>query len=104
MTKTGFIVIYRWRVHPEKEDAFIRAWGDATEEIAEALGAHGSALLKDDDGLHYAIARWPSREAWLASRGQDAVPSAALRQVTSQAIAERLDPIELDMLDDRWRF
>ena len=64
-------VVYRFRVHPGAEHAFVDAWAKLTEVALERVpGALGSVLLRDpeDPGSYVAVARWGSRDAWQAFR------------------------------------
>ena len=58
--------LYRWKIKPEKEVQFERAWSYVTEQLRETSGSFGSRLHRGDDGLWYGYAQWPSLEA----RGQ----------------------------------
>ncbi len=94
-----FVVIYRWRIDPVFEERFARNWAVLTERIYAACGSLGSALLRDRDGTYVGIARWPDRESWMRCRLE--APELAREQ--QEAIVERFEPLELEMLDDRWR-
>ena len=59
MSSLEFVVLYRWRLKPGSEEAFVRAWSDRTKALLE-LGSLGSRLHHGDDGIWYSYARWPS--------------------------------------------
>ena len=60
----GFIVIYRWRLHPEKEAQFQQVWSRNTPLIIERCGGLGSRLHKAEDGTWLAYAQWPDKATW----------------------------------------
>lgn len=94
----GFVVLYRWRLHPGSEDAFVQAWSRTTE-LLRARGSLGSRLHRGSDGLWYGYAQWPSAQARaeaFASGPVDAAASAQMRQ----AIAESLPEVVLDPVAD----
>lgn len=62
----GFIVIYKWIVEPEHEQAFRERW-HATTLRGRELGAYGSCLSRDVSGHFVAIACWPSEQARAAA-------------------------------------
>jgi heme-degrading monooxygenase HmoA len=82
--RAEFSVLYRWRVKPELEQEFIRAWSVATDAF-KTVGALGSRLHRTDDGELVAYAEWPSRETWETARGAspvDAQTGAVMREAT----------------------
>ncbi|WP_428262374.1 antibiotic biosynthesis monooxygenase family protein [Haliangium sp.] len=101
----GFCVIYRWRVDPDREDDFRRAWATVTEALAAHRGALGSRLHRAEDGTWVAYAQWPSKAAWEASRATDPVDAevAEAGRVMAEAIVTRESPILLEPTDDRLR-
>ena len=58
-----FAMLYRWRVAPEHEAAFVARWREATVALRDAHGALGSCLSRDENGDFVAFARWPSEAA-----------------------------------------
>ena len=60
---SGCIVIYRWDIPQEQEDAFRQRWRDVTLQLRSRAGALGSCLTRDGEGRFVAIALWPSEEA-----------------------------------------
>ena len=56
------VYLYRWKVNPEKEDQFIKAWSYITEQLREKCGSMGSRLHKGSDGIWYGYAQWPFAE------------------------------------------
>ena len=98
-----FVAIYRWRLHPEREQDFIANWQRITA-LGRAAGSGGSSLFKDAQGCWVAIARWASREArerfFERLEGDDAEPG--MRERAQLAIVERLPPMELESVLDGW--
>ena len=98
-----FVAIYRWRLHPGREQDFITNWHRITR-LGLAAGSGGSSLFRDAHGHWVAIARWSSREARDRFLGQleggdddaDVVERARL------AVLERLPAEELDGVLDCW--
>jgi heme-degrading monooxygenase HmoA len=99
-----FCVIYRWRLKPGTEDAFVQAWRRLTRAIRERRGGLGSRLHRGGDGLWVAYAQWPDRAAWEAASLRDSAdPEAAA--IMADAVAERLEPIAVEAVADllvRW--
>jgi heme-degrading monooxygenase HmoA len=96
-----FVALYRWRVRPEREPDFRRAWRRLTEVIRARCGSGGSALFREPDGTFVALARWPSREAWeraFAAGSPDVEATALLRD----CVLERLPHAELENVEDLW--
>src|SRR5262245_13708359 len=102
MEQVGFAVIYRWRVAPDQEAAFIAAWGKLTELIAARRGGLGSRLHRAADGTFVAYAQWPSEEAWRAAgeRNKTEVLDEAAVAAMRGAILERFDEVRLTPLAD----
>jgi heme-degrading monooxygenase HmoA len=57
-----FVILYRWRIKPEKETQFIEAWSEITAYYRENFASLGSRLHRGNDGIFYAYARWNSAE------------------------------------------
>lgn len=98
-----FVAIYRWRLHPEREQDFVANWQRITLD-GLAGGSGGSNLLRNAQNLWVAIARWPSREArdmfFSQLDGEDAEPD--LSQRARLAVIERLPDEELESVLDCW--
>lgn len=93
--QTSFCVLYRFRVHPDQEDAFVRAWTQLTHAIREHRSGLGSRLHRAEDGVWVAYAQWPSRETWEDARGLE-TPDPAASEVLAAAIEERFPPLYLE--------
>ncbi|HWU41832.1 MAG TPA: antibiotic biosynthesis monooxygenase [Bdellovibrio sp.] len=93
------IYLYRWRVKPEKETQFEKAWSYVTDQLREKSGSRGSRLHKGDDGLWYGYAQWPSvdvREA--SSLKHDEILEA--RRLMKDATIEMLPDVILTPVSD----
>lgn len=92
----GFCVIYRSRVHPDKEAQYVAAWSTLTRLLRER-GGLGSRLHRGNDGLWYAYAQWPTAQARAEAFAQtvDAAAQAAMADAIVESFPEiRLDPVE----------
>jgi heme-degrading monooxygenase HmoA len=93
-----FIVLYRWRIKPGKEEQFIEAWSEITALYREKFGSMGSRLHRGDDRLFYAYAQWRSdadrREAFKNA------PKSESGEKMRDAIEEGFPEIRLEILSD----
>ncbi|MGH8539063.1 MAG: antibiotic biosynthesis monooxygenase, partial [Stenotrophobium sp.] len=64
--KTGFAVIYQWRLKSGMEARFREAWESLTKSLIQR-GARGSRLHTTDYGSWVAYAQWPDRQTWEGS-------------------------------------
>lgn len=100
MSKTaGFIVIYRWRLHPGKEAQFREAWERMTPILMRERGALGSRLHRAEDGTWLAYAQWPSKDAWEKSRATGPIDAEASR-LMREAEVESHPPLLLTPVAD----
>jgi hypothetical protein len=90
----GFVVLYKWAVDPEHEEAFRERWHLTTLRGRE-LGALGSCLTRDASGCFVAIALWPS-EAARAAAFEEMGPG------QPWVGAQRIDEAKLHVEDDLW--
>jgi quinol monooxygenase YgiN len=97
--KTGFAVIYRWRIRNGLEGQFQQAWASTTEVFMAERGALGSRLHQADDGVWVAYAQWPSRHAWEDSRNLGPADP-AVSGMMAEAIEESFEPILLHPVKD----
>ncbi|MBL7670314.1 MAG: antibiotic biosynthesis monooxygenase [Bdellovibrionaceae bacterium] len=93
------VYLYRWRLKPEKEKQFIKAWSYVTEQLREKSGSLGSRLHQGDDGLWYGYAQWPSIEKREDSQLSHAEIVEA-RRLMSDATLQRLPDIVLQPVSD----
>jgi len=97
-----FTVIYRWRLEPGTDAAFIGAWRNRTEKIYAARGSYGSRLHREPDGTYCAIALWPSQAAWEANEPplrDDDADAAAFKQ----SVVESLPVLTMELVTDLWK-
>ena len=100
MPRVGFAVMYRWRLHAGREEAFTRAWADVTRAIRAERGGLGSRLHRAEDGTWVAYAQWPDRATWEAAQGAPSAAPADAAATMGEAIAERFTPVLLDPVAD----
>jgi heme-degrading monooxygenase HmoA len=91
---SGFIVIYRWNVPEEQEQAFQRQWRELTLHL-RSHGGLGSCLTRNNAGEFVAIALWPSEQA--RSEAFASLP----RSVSIPGV-ERLEESRLIVEEDLW--
>jgi hypothetical protein len=94
-----FFVLYRWRLHPDREEAFVAAWSRLTVRLRAERGALGSRLHRGADGLWYAYAAWPNASARAASTALGSVDGEASKAMRD-AIAEVLPEVPLEVVAD----
>jgi hypothetical protein len=94
----GFVVLYRWRLHPGSEEAFVQAWSRTTD-LLRARGPLGSRLHRGSDGLWYGYAQWPGPQARAAAFSLGPADDAASARMR-EAIAESLPEIVLEPVAD----
>jgi len=92
MDDIRFIVIYRWRVHEDRDAEFRLAWTQLTAAMREYRGSHGSRLTRDESGIYVAIASWPSRDAWSAT--EPTIPNEDLYLTAFRAAIKQSFPTE----------
>ena len=88
--RPGLVVLYRWRLHPGAEGAFVTAWSRVTAALLAQRGSLGSRLHRGPDDLWYGYAQWPSdatrQRAFTAP--VDAEASAAMRAAIAESLPE----------------
>lgn len=94
----GFVVLYRWRLHPGSEPSFVAAWSRITDLLRSEAGSLGSRLHKGDDGLWYAYAQWPDDATRQRAFALDVAPAASARM--RAAIAESFPEVVLESVSD----
>ncbi len=93
------VVLYRWRLHPGKEESFTQAWSRVTELLRAQRGSLGSRLHRGPDGIWYGYAQWPSVEVRNAAFSAPAVDEHATEQMRD-AVAERFPDLVLEPIAD----
>ena len=96
----GFCVLYRARIHPDKEANYVAAWSRLTRLIRSQRGGLGSRLHRGNDGIWYAYAQWASAEARTSAFDLPSVDPAAQADV-ADAIIEYFPEILLDPIEDQ---
>jgi hypothetical protein len=95
----GFVVLYRWRLHPGAEASFIEGWTRITRLLRSRGGSLGSRLHRGPDGIWYGYAQWPdaaARERAGPLPQEDPDASRAM----AEAVAERFPELILDPVAD----
>ena len=95
----GFAVIYRWRIHAEKEKDFVAAWTRISELLYSQRGSLGSRLHRGPEGIWYSYAQWSSAEARaLAFEAPPVDPEASA--LLKACIAESFPEVVLEPVSD----
>ncbi len=92
-------ILYKWRIKPEKELQFIKAWSEITDYFRENCDSLGSRLHRGNDNFFYGYAQWKlleDREKAFLRNNNLAEASQKMRD----AIAELFDEIILDPIAD----
>lgn len=100
LSRTGFAVVYQWRVRAGMESQFRSAWEDLTAFLREHRGALGSRLHRTDNGTVVAYAQWPDQATWERSCAQHE-EDAVLSQRLLNAVDETWSPMFLTTVADR---
>ena len=101
MRKTGpaFAVLYRWRIHPGREQDFIDSWTRVSQLLYSLHGSLGSRLHRGHDGLWYSYAQWPSAEARARAFSAPPVDPVA-SELQKACVAEYFPEIILEPVSD----
>lgn len=97
--QTPFCAIYRWRLHPGAEEAFVQAWSQVTQLLRAERGSLGSRLHRGPDNVWYSYTQWPSAEAKAEGLARPSVDPEAWQRLRD-AIAESLPEIVLEPVSD----
>jgi heme-degrading monooxygenase HmoA len=95
----GFVVLYRWRLHPGDEAKFTKAWSRISELLLRQGGSLGSRLHRGPDGLWYSYAQWPSAQAREQAFSRGSLDPEASQQMR-ESIAESLPELVLESVAD----
>ena len=98
--RTGFAVIYQWRIKSGMEAQFHEAWTALTELLRHQRGARGSRLHRSEHGTLVAYAQWPDQAAWEQSCALHELDQDLSRRML-EAAEETWAPLLLATLDDR---
>ena len=94
----AFVVLYRWRIHPNHESSFIEAWSRITELLRSAGGSFGSRLHRGSDGIWYGYAQWPDDEIRQRAFSLSLDPAASAHM--RAAVAESRHEVVLESVSD----
>ena len=110
-SRTGFAVIYQWRVKTGMGAQFRSAWEDLTAWMQEKHGALGARLHRSEHGTVVAYTQWPDQQTWeksctLQEEGapeQNAGPDEgdSISQRLLEAVEEAWSPMFLSTVSDR---
>lgn len=93
----GWAVLYRFRVHPQREAEFVELWNEARADLRRRHGTGGSRPHLGDDGIWCAYALWPSAAVWAvdtrAADGHALLAEDAHERVA--CVLERRQPVQL---------
>ena len=99
MNKPGLIALYRWRLYPGREDAFVQAWSNVTQAL-RGRGSLGSRLHRGPDDVWYGYAQWPDDATRQAAFAADDPALGADIEAMRAAVAERMPELLLEPVAD----
>ena len=86
-----FIVIYRWRLHPGREQEFRAAWEELSAQYVQLRGQRDAKLVEGADGVWVGKAVWADRDDYILAL-ERGVTDPRIANRMNAAVAERLDP------------
>ena len=98
--RTGFAVVYQWRVKQGMHEQFFAAWEELTEQMMRKRGARGSRLHRTDQGTLVAYAQWPDQATWEKSCALHNMDEELSRRILD-AVEETWSPMFLTTLSDQ---
>jgi heme-degrading monooxygenase HmoA len=98
INETMFTVLYSWKIKPGLEEQFIEGWEEVTKYHLENSDSLGSRLLRGNNGKFYACAQWKTSEQ--RARAFESVPDLVGGKKMREAVEERFEPIEFEILSD----
>ncbi|SFF34142.1 Antibiotic biosynthesis monooxygenase [Fontimonas thermophila] len=98
-TRTGFAVVYQWRLKPGMEEQFRQAWEELTAILLATRGARGSRLHRTDNGHFVAYAQWPDQQTWERSCALHELDEKLSRRML-EAVEETWSPMLLTTVSD----
>ena len=93
-----FVVLYRWRIKPELEAQFIKAWSEVTAYYSKNEHWRGSRLHRGADGIFYSYAQWESDE--LRRKAFENRPDSSVGAKLREAIEESFPETVLEIVSD----
>lgn len=99
--QTMLTVSYRFKTHPQKNEAFEESWKEVTQLIYQHCGSLGSRLYKSSEDSYFGIAQWPDKITWKESDASsfDMDNWFSKMRACCESI-EKLD--ELELIHDLW--
>lgn len=95
-----YIVLYSFKVKPDKEALFLKAWSTLTEFIYQYEGSLGSRLHKKEPLLYIAYAQWPS-ESKFKNAGSSLPEEAKKYRDEMKASCDTIQVLDtLEVVDD----
>lgn len=101
LSRTGFAVVYQWRIKAGMGAEFRAAWEDLTAWMEQRYGALGARLHRTDNGNFVAYTQWPDQRAWEKSctlQEEGAEQKAAPEPDEGDEISQRL----LATVEEAW--
>ncbi|MFT6987569.1 MAG: quinol monooxygenase YgiN [Psychromonas sp.] len=98
-----YTVLYRWKIHHGKQDAFISGWEVITDHYLANHGALGARLHKISDNNFAAYAQWASKEARDIAFSLNDAPQQAVEKM-QESIISSLYPIEMYVISDKLNY
>ncbi|WP_445178067.1 hypothetical protein [Pseudomonas sp. McL0111] len=98
MSLSSIAVLYRWKLHAGKEEAFKEAWTSVSEQLIQR-GSLGSRLHRAADGLWYSYAAWPSIAHRDEAFNREPLDARALK-VMSESIAQSYPEVVMEPVAD----
>lgn len=96
-----FTVVYHFKVKPGREAEFEKHWTQGTERFVSERGSLGSRLVRQAEGVYFAIAHWPARAGWEDKRPLS--PEHAENLKNMAACTESISTLATgDVVSDRW--
>ena len=59
-----FVTFYQWRIKMGKQEQFIRAWTEMTENLKSETPQLSALLGQTPQGSFIATVYWPNQQAW----------------------------------------
>lgn len=94
-------VIYRWKIKPDMEELFTTSWAEGTRRIHKRCGSFGARLHRDDDGLFWSYALWPSEDRRQSCMAEHDWSSMECFKSMQACIEERLPETLLTIAGDQ---
>jgi|SRR6218665_2031770 len=96
-----FVVSYNFKIHPDKNQAFEKAWKEVTYLIYRYSGSLGSRLYKSGENMYFGIAQWPDKATW--ENSDVATFDTHQWRVKLRECCESIETVnELELIHDLW--